>query len=456
MAHLLVVSHGMPSVLYVSIELARRLAIDGHRVTFAGLPTARALVEHQGLEFLPLEASRYDEFLKADAQASILSRLLNRKRRQKQAREALALEDFARDLRNLSPDMVLLNGEMHEHIFVAASSEIPVVLLNSFVSIWRRRGLPPPHHLVRPGIGWKGTRIGMWLLWTLLRLRKWRTATSLRIRRLGCDRLSILRRLAQELGFDFHRETDAGQWLIPFTYRRFPVLSLHALEFEFPHRPAEEVHYVGPMVLASRIDRPLPKSDRSRLESILARCGPHARRHAETEGQLIYAAFGSACSTNLAFLRKLMGVVEERPNWELVLSLSERMTPDTLGPIPERVHVFSWVPQLELLKHADVVVTHGGINTIDECVLHGVPMLMHCGFETDMGGNTARVVHHGIGLSARQRDRTADLRKHLDRLLREPDLRANVRRLRQKYEAYAEQHVAEQVVESLLAEGSMP
>ena len=68
--------------------------------------------------------------------------------------------------------------------------------------------------------------------------------------------------LAQEAGLDLRRETDAGQWLIPFTFHRLPVLSLHALEFEFPHRPAGGVQYVGPMVLESRNDRPLPDDDR--------------------------------------------------------------------------------------------------------------------------------------------------------------------------------------------------
>jgi len=126
-----------------------------------------------------------------------------------------------------------------------------------------------------------------------------------------------------------------------------------------------------------------------------------------------------------------------------------------LGPLPARVHTFPWVPQVHVLRHADVAVTHGGVSTIDECVLSGVPTLVYCGWETDMAGTTARVVHHGIGIAGnRQRDRTTDIRAHVDRLLVEPGFRERVRRLQGLYAAYAENRVAERAVDALL-EGSM-
>ena len=77
MAHILCVTDGLPSVLYPSVELARRLAAAGHRVTYAGPAEARELVEHHGLEFLPLEPSGYRGFLELDGRAGPLARLLS-------------------------------------------------------------------------------------------------------------------------------------------------------------------------------------------------------------------------------------------------------------------------------------------------------------------------------------------------------------------------------------------
>ena len=92
-----------------------------------------------------------------------------------------------------------------------------------------------------------------------------------------------------------------------------------------------------------------------------------------------------------------------------------------------------------------------GVSTIDECVLSGVPTLVYCGWETDMAGTTARVVHHGIGIAGdRQRDTTTDIRAHVDRLLSEPGFRERVRRLQGLYAAYAENRVAERAVDALL------
>jgi UDP:flavonoid glycosyltransferase YjiC (YdhE family) len=124
------------------------------------------------------------------------------------------------------------------------------------------------------------------------------------------------------------------------------------------------------------------------------------------------------------------------------------------------VHVFPWVPQPEVLAVADAAITHGGINTVDECVTAGVPMLIYCGGETDMAGTTSRVVHHGIGIQGHRRDSAVTIRAHLDRLLGDPGFRERVGRLQRRYAAYAEDRVAERTVEALLgravADGNAP
>ncbi len=447
-ARILCVTSGLTGMLYSSVELARRLGSAGHELTYAGPAHARALVEEHGLDFLPLDPSRYEAFLEVDATAGALKRLLNLRGRRRQALDALSVGGFADAVGAIAPDLLLIDGEMHEHIIVASQTGVPIALLNTFASIWRQPGLPPAHCAVRPGVGWRGTRAGIAVLWLALRLRKVRVASTLKARRFGCDRLSLLNHLARDAGFDLQRETDAGQWLMPFTYRRFPVLSLHALEFEFPHRPPPVVRYVGPMVLERRGDHVMPPDEKAMLDAVFER-----RREAVGERKLIFAAFGSVFTTDRALLRRLLGSLRERPNWELVISLSGRVPPAALDPLPERVHAFSWVPQMEVLRHADAVVTHGGINTIDECVVNGVPMLVFCGGETDMAGNTARVEHHGIGIAGDGRqDRSEDIRRHLDRLLSEPSFADNVGRLRNHYLAYAEDRVAERAVAALLAQ----
>jgi UDP:flavonoid glycosyltransferase YjiC (YdhE family) len=451
MAHIVTVTRGLPSVVYQAVEVARRLAAAGHQVTFAGGPEALSLVTSQGIAFHSLAPDRFETFASADAGLPLARRVGDLRARTRRAIESLGVSGFSTDLRGLRPDLVLINGEMHAHAFAAMATGVPVAILNSFVSIWRRPGLPPPHHLARPGVGWRGSRAGHWLQWEALRLRKRYRVARERLRLAGCDRVATYRALARALGIDFDRETDAGQWLIPFTYRRCPAITLHALEFEFPHAPPPHVRYVGPMVLRSRADRPLAEVDRARLEQVFARRaggadgGGRARR-------ILYAGFGSAFSTDVGFVRRLLGVVSDRPDWDLVISLGGRLVPGDVGPAPERVHVFPWLPQVEVLRHADVAICHGGVSTVDECVLSSVPVLIYCGWETDIAGTTSRVLHHGLGLAGdRRRDGAADVRAHVDRLLLDHALRERVERFRRLYEAYATGRVLERAVESLLA-----
>lgn len=446
MATLICVTSCVHGILYPGVELSRRLAADGHRVIFTSFREARQLVEDQGLRFAELEPSRYPDFLAEDSRLPFLERLRRLGPRRARALGALGVTGLAERFRREAPDLILVDGEMHEHVIALTAVGVPIVLLNAFSSIWRRPGLPPLDYLARPGVGFKGSRLGTWLLWRALRLRKWRTARARWIKRAGCDRLSLLHGIARGAGFDLRRETDPSQWLIPFTYRRLPVLSLHALEFDFAHRPPRRVRYVGPMLLEKRGgDRPVPEADLRRLEALFE----HRRRQGS---RLIYAGFGTFFATDLDFVRRLAEAVAGRPDWRLVLSLGGQIEPKDVGELGERAHVFRWLPQPKVVREADAVITHGGINTLDECVLSAVPMLLYCGRGTDMAGNTSRVVHHGIGLAGdRKRDTPAVIRRRILRLLEEPAFSRRIRRMRESYLAYTRDRVAERAVRELLA-----
>lgn len=449
-AHILCVTSGLAGILYSSVELARRLTAAGHRLTYASFTGARGVVEDNGLEFFELDPGRYEQFIADDARTSVVRRLMRLRERRRNAAASTGVGGFTRWIGIVRPDLMLIDGEMHEHIIAASSTAVPTAVMNSFCSIWRHPGHPPPHCFAQPGVGWQGSPFGSSMLWSALHLRKRRTSWMQKLRRVGCDRLSVLRHLAESAGFDFDREADDSQWLIPFTYRNRTALSLHALEFDFPHRPFAHVHYVGPMVLESRADAAMAPTERDELDDLLGRHRQDPDGHT-----LIYAAFGSVLSAERELLNRLIRSVEERPDRHLVISLSRRLQLSDLGPLPQRVHAFSWVPQTRVLRHADVMVTHGGINTIDECVTHGVPMLVYSGGETDMSGNAARVVYHGLGIAGDgRRDRVEDIRHHIDRLLEEPGFANNVENLRRRYRAYVENRVAERVVERLLGGGT--
>jgi UDP:flavonoid glycosyltransferase YjiC (YdhE family) len=61
--------------------------------------------------------------------------------------------------------------------------------------------------------------------------------------------------------------------------------------------------------------------------------------------------------------------------------------------------LFESVPQVKVLSPVDIVISHGGNNTVNESLAAGKPLLlMPVGGE--QGDNASRVVYLGVGLRA--------------------------------------------------------
>ncbi len=71
--------------------------------------------------------------------------------------------------------------------------------------------------------------------------------------------------------------------------------------------------------------------------------------------------------------------------------------PESLPDMPAHAFVTARVPMLELLPHVDAVVCHGGMNTVCEAMLHGVPLVL-APINLDQPMTTAQIVRAGAGV----------------------------------------------------------
>ncbi|MED1738889.1 glycosyltransferase [Bacillus swezeyi] len=82
---------------------------------------------------------------------------------------------------------------------------------------------------------------------------------------------------------------------------------------------------------------------------------------------------------------------------KVVLSIGKNTNPNELDQIPDHFIVRSYIPQLELLKKADLFVTHGGMNSTNEGLYFDTPLLV-----IPMGGDqffvASRVEQVGAGM----------------------------------------------------------
>ena len=108
---------------------------------------------------------------------------------------------------------------------------------------------------------------------------------------------------------------------------------------------------------------------------------------------IIYISLGSIIS-NKGFCKEC---IRAFGNTEFSVILNTgRISPDSLGHIPENIYAYSFVPQIEVLKHADVFLTHCGMNSVNEAITAKVPMIA-MPFVNDQLANAQRIVELGIG-----------------------------------------------------------
>jgi zeaxanthin glucosyltransferase len=132
---------------------------------------------------------------------------------------------------------------------------------------------------------------------------------------------------------------------------------------------------------------------------------------------VIFASMGTVrCESKLVF-DEIIAVCAE-VDCQLVLSLGGgSLTPDDFQTIPDNTIVVHFAPQLELLRLASLCISHGGMNTVLESIMCGVPMIL-IPVTDDQPGVAARVEWLGAGLSIPLRALShAVLRKRIQMVL---------------------------------------
>jgi len=172
-----------------------------------------------------------------------------------------------------------------------------------------------------------------------------------------------------------------------------PVLVLCPEAFDFPGTPKKaNRYYIEPSV----------DLQRQELQAFLWEALDPAK-------PLIYCSLGSEShlyEQSPEFFRAVIEAVGERPEWQLVLAVGPYLKVEEFAPLPANVVVVNWAPQLELIKKASLMISHGGLGAVKECILLGVPMIVFpCRW--DQPFNAARVVAHGLGLRGNIKQVTA-------------------------------------------------
>ena len=217
-----------------------------------------------------------------------------------------------------------------------------------------------------------------------------------------------------------------------------PELVLCAGEFDFPQprQPGKRPRYYlgGCVDLQRKEDEPF---DWQRLDPTKL---------------LIHCSFGSQ-PQNLVGAKRLFQViidaVSDRDDLQLIVVTGAHLGHE-FQRVPQNVIVMARVPQLRILAKAKVLITHGGLSTIKEALLLGIPMIVFASV-TDQPMNAARLAYHGLGLTGDMATVTAsEVRALIERVM-QTDFRERVLAFQQLLQKLDTAEMDVNIVEALLA-----
>jgi len=435
------------------MKLAADLLAQGHRVCYLGIKDSEAYIAAHGFEFIPVFERHFPQgYLKRQM---LFDTLPMGRRYLAGLREiALGFKRFLDDLggeggaefkallRDLQPDLMVFASAVPQIEWVATvacSLGIKAVYFHDMVTPSAALGFPPPGSDLIPSRSlWTRARI-RWA-WSMFKLRVCLDDLLYRLF-CGIDNDKVTQALATRHGYKpelMPRDIFKRDRLL-----RLPEIVSFPPGFDFPGAEPPGTYYTQPYIFLERRQPPFPWE---RLE----------------DGKpVIYCALGSVLpmgdkTKRVRFYRSFVEASAVRSDWHWVLAIGDSLKPEDLGAVPGNVLVVAQAPQLDLLRRSALMITHGGANSVKECIYFGVPMIVFPflaahPITTDQPANAARIVYHGLGVQADMgRLDAAYLGGLVDTVDRDPYIRAQIGLMRAKFHEAESSGPGLRLIEALL------
>ena len=146
---------------------------------------------------------------------------------------------------------------------------------------------------------------------------------------------------------------------------------------------------------------------------------------------VIYISLGTILKGAEMFFRACMDAFKNE-NVAVVMSVGRNFEIAKLGTLPDNFIVKNHIPQIAVLKQASLFITHGGMNSVSEAFVYGVPMLV-IPFVSDQPANARQVEKLGLGRVLDYKAITADkLNETAMAVMEDNQIRENLQKIQKE------------------------
>ena len=199
-------------------------------------------------------------------------------------------------------------------------------------------------------------------------------------------------------------------------------------------KKTKNTNYLGAMVNEDRADSNISQTFKTLIET--------KNKHGK---KLIYCSLTSMKNKgDFNFIKKVIQSVANKDSWLLIISLGRPLNDDNpFKNPPKNVSIFSWVPQLYILRNCDCSINHGGIHTINECIYFQIPMLIYSGKKYDQDGTTARIIYHNLAIEGdKDMDDVPKIEEKINSVLENELIKENLKKLKNQLNTYEAQKIS--------------
>jgi len=362
------------------------------------------------------------------------------------------MEQYDELMEELKPDVILVDHHYVQKSVLYYKYRVPVISVQTAPASEMAWNVPPFFSAYIPDNSWS-SKLKVLYIWYSYLVRKRVRFFWYKILYLGEDHLSVVKRLSKKTGFPLMKYIDYKHYkgYGEFGLKNIPQLLLSPRDFDIPHPLKTYQYAIGPLLLEEEDAKIKDRRYLVVINRIL-------EEKKESNISFIYCSLGTLNNFGLENSIKIFQYVIEtgrrNPGYRIVISSGETINPAVLLPIPDNVLLFKSLPQKHILQYCDMMIAHGGQNSISECVMNEVPLLIYPYFSvSDLGGNSARVVYHGIGNRGFIEKETVDMVEAKIRdVLNNPVYRSNIHAMRLKFEEKNKSTDAIKIIESIVNE----